>query len=67
MNIIIKQETEETDAPPAKIKKCTLNAPTQSLVKLLFDHDMFRDAMKSLDIGIYYIISNAFLWAFDHA
>jgi hypothetical protein len=28
-----------------------LDAPTQALMKLIFDHDMFKDAMKSFDIG----------------
>lgn len=38
-------------APSGPIEKCTLDAPTQSLVKLIFNHDMFQNAMKSFDIG----------------
>ncbi len=34
-----------------KTKASGLDKPTQDLVKLLFDNDMFRDAMKSMDIG----------------
>ena len=44
---------EETDAPPAKVKPCTLDSATRELVKLIFDTDMFRDTMKSMDIGEY--------------
>ena len=32
-------------------EKCTLDVPTQDLLKLIFNHDMFKDAMKSFDIG----------------
>ena len=42
---------EETDGPAATVRDCTLEKPTQALVKLLFDNDMFNDAMKSMDIG----------------
>ncbi|XP_019856101.1 PREDICTED: poly [ADP-ribose] polymerase 3-like [Amphimedon queenslandica] len=35
---------------PKKIKPCTLDKPTQNLVKLIFDNDMFREAMKTLEI-----------------
>lgn len=30
---------------------CTLDKETQSLVKLIFDHDMFKEAMANLEIG----------------
>ncbi|XP_048755793.1 protein mono-ADP-ribosyltransferase PARP3-like isoform X2 [Ostrea edulis] len=33
-------------------EKCTLDAPTQDLLKLIFNHDMFKDAMKSFDIDV---------------
>ena len=36
---------------PKRIKPCTLDRPTQDLVKLIFDNDMFREAMKTLEIG----------------
>lgn len=45
---------EETDAGPAipvKVKGCTLDKPTQELIKLIFDNDMFQSAMKKMDIG----------------
>lgn len=42
---------DEPDAPPAKVKSCSLDKPTQALIKLIFDNDMFRDAMKSMEIG----------------
>ncbi len=31
---------------------CKLEAKTQSLVKLLFDHDMFREAMAKMEIDV---------------
>lgn len=47
---------DEPDAPVAKpsgpTSPCTLDAPTQSLIKLIFDNDMFKDAMKSFDIDV---------------
>ena len=48
---LYSQIVEETDAPPVKIKACTLDKPTQDLVKLIFDKDMFQSAMKKLDVG----------------
>lgn len=48
-----KQEViEDVDTgKPKKVKACTLEKPTQELVKLIFDNDMFREAMKTLEIG----------------
>ena len=52
MIIFNLQEVEQTDTGrPVKIKMCMLAKPTQELVKLIFNHDMFKDAMKSLEIG----------------
>ena len=42
---------EETDAPARVVKPCCLDKPTQSLLKLIFDNDMFSEAMKSMEIG----------------
>lgn len=33
-----------------------LDAQTQWLMKFIFDNDMFRDAMKSMDIGMLAIV-----------
>ncbi len=33
------------------VKGCALDKPTQSLLKLVFDHDMFKNAMTSMDLG----------------
>ena len=41
---------EETDAP-ATIKPCSLDMSTQDLVKLIFNNDMFKEAMQSMEIG----------------
>lgn len=37
---------------PKKVKACTLEAKTAKLVKLLFDHDMFREAMANMEIDV---------------
>jgi poly [ADP-ribose] polymerase len=37
-------------AKPAGVLPCTLPGPTQSLIKLIFDHDMFKSAMESFEI-----------------
>ncbi|XP_048755792.1 protein mono-ADP-ribosyltransferase PARP3-like isoform X1 [Ostrea edulis] len=53
------EDEDETDAPAqaaskssGPTEKCTLDAPTQDLLKLIFNHDMFKDAMKSFDIDV---------------
>lgn len=43
---------DEPDGPLPVVKSCSLDKPTQSLIKLIFDNDMFKEAMKSLEIGI---------------
>lgn len=45
---------EETDAParPSVVRQCSLEKPTQSLISLIFDHDMFKSAMQSMEIGV---------------
>lgn len=35
-----------------KVAKCTLDTTTQALLKLIFDQDMFKDAMKKFDIDV---------------
>lgn len=43
---------DEVDAPPPSVtRQCSLDKPTQNLIKLIFDHDMFKSAMQSLEIG----------------
>ena len=42
---------EEVDAPKAVVKPCSLKKPTQDLVKLIFNNDMFKEAMQSMEIG----------------
>ena len=39
------------DGLKMKVAVSTLGKETQSLVKLIFDNDMFSDAMKNMDIG----------------
>ncbi|XP_076469646.1 protein mono-ADP-ribosyltransferase PARP3-like [Babylonia areolata] len=50
-------DDDVVDAGPAvksnqKVAKCTLDSTTQSLLKLIFDQDMFKDAMKKFDIDV---------------
>ena len=42
---------DEPDAGPRMVRTCSLDTPTQSLIRLLFDHDMFSNAMKCMEIG----------------
>lgn len=42
---------DETDSAEKVVKQCTLDKPTQALIKLIFDNDMFQEAMKSMEIG----------------
>jgi len=48
-----------TSGPARKMRPCTLDKPTQKLVDLIFDADMFQDAMKSFDIGEKFIFWHA--------
>lgn len=54
-----EEDEDDVDAGPAvaarsdqKVAKCTLDATTQTLLKLIFDKDMFKDAMKKFDIDV---------------
>ncbi|XP_062503131.1 protein mono-ADP-ribosyltransferase PARP3-like isoform X2 [Corticium candelabrum] len=40
---------DETDAPK-KVRPCKLDKQTQSLIKLIFDHDMFKEAMEKMEL-----------------
>ncbi|KAH3881504.1 protein mono-ADP-ribosyltransferase PARP3-like [Dreissena polymorpha] len=61
--LIEMADEDEVDAPAASVtvaaaasgKKTApskLDKPTQSLLQLIFDHDMFRDTMKKFDIDV---------------
>ena len=41
-------DQEEVDLP---VKPCSLDGPTQNLIKLIFDQDMFKTAMQNMEIG----------------
>lgn len=52
-------DEDTVDAGPApaarsdqKVASCKLDKTTQSLMKLIFDNDMFRDTMKNFDIDV---------------
>ena len=42
---------DEIDGVERVVADCTLDKSTQSLVKMIFDNDMFKEAMKQMDIG----------------
>ena len=42
---------DEPDAPPKKVKACSLDKPTQDLIRMIFDNDMFNNAMQKLELG----------------
>ena len=44
--------TTNDGGPPKKVLPCKLPEQTAKLVKLLFDHDMFREAMASMEIDV---------------
>ena len=49
----VKKEDDmmEVDGKVVKCEPSTLDEPTQKLIKLIFDEDMFKGAMKDFDIG----------------
>ena len=42
---------DKLDGVKRKVAACTLDKPTQDLVKLIFDNDMFKEAMQTFHIG----------------
>ena len=42
---------DEPDAPPKMVRQCSLDKPTQELVRMIFDNDMFNNAMQKLELG----------------
>jgi len=42
---------DQDEGPAPTMLPCTLDKSTQALVKLLFNPDMFTNALKSLEIG----------------
>ena len=47
--VIVKGD--EPDAPPKMVRQCSLDKPTQELVRMIFDNDMFNNAMQKLELG----------------
>ena len=45
---------DEPDAPPKIVRQCSLDKPTQELIKMIFDNDMFKEAMQTFHIGKYF-------------
>ncbi|XP_048756021.2 protein mono-ADP-ribosyltransferase PARP3-like [Ostrea edulis] len=52
MSLEDEDDTQAASKPPVPTEKCTLDAPTQALLKLVFDRDMFKNAMKSFDLDV---------------
>ena len=42
---------DEIDGVKKVVKPCTLDKETQALIKLIFDQDMFKEAMATMEIG----------------
>ncbi|XP_078001160.1 protein mono-ADP-ribosyltransferase PARP3-like [Glandiceps talaboti] len=45
-------ELDSGPAPVKKVGKCTLDKPTQDLVKLIFDNDMFKEQMANFELDV---------------
>lgn len=50
--LLFQAVTSKIADPNQKIAKSKLDSATQSLIKLIFDNDMFRDAMKNFEIDV---------------
>ena len=48
-----KLEALDQEEVDLAVKACSLDLPTQNLIKLIFDQDMFKSAMQNMEIGIY--------------
>jgi len=48
----VKPVKISTSTGPKTVKPCSLAKPTQSLIKLIFDNDMFKEQMKKFDIDV---------------
>lgn len=35
-----------------KILPCTMDSATESLIKFIFDNDMFKEAMERMNLGV---------------
>ena len=42
---------DEPDGPPKIVRQCSLDKPTQELMRMIFDNDMFNNAMQKLELG----------------
>jgi hypothetical protein len=51
--------TKPTNGVPSETKSCSLDPITAALVKLLFDHDMFKEALVNMEIGSTNTLLNA--------
>ena len=60
------EEKDEVDGSSSskKVKKvadCQLDLKTQNLIKLIFDNDMFKEAMTKFEIGLFLLHKQSFL------
>ena len=42
---------DEPDVSPKIVRECSLDKPTQELMRMIFDNDMFNNAMQKLELG----------------
>lgn len=48
----VQSQTAKGGSSAVKIRPCTLDKACQSLVRLIFDHDMFKESMKAFDLDV---------------
>jgi len=51
--VLAQQPASATREESTNYLPCTLDCSTQALIKLIFNNDMFNDALKNLEIGTY--------------
>ncbi|KAL3852915.1 hypothetical protein ACJMK2_016521 [Sinanodonta woodiana] len=49
---VVDAPAESMSTVDENVKECTLDKETQELIQLIFDNDMFSDAMKKFDIDV---------------
>ena len=51
-------ETDSGASASQKVADCTLDKPTQQLMKLIFDNDMFKEQMTKFELGKFLLHSH---------
>ncbi|XP_043933407.1 protein mono-ADP-ribosyltransferase PARP3 [Protopterus annectens] len=50
--VSVKTDTVDAGGVKKKVRPCTLDKPTQELISLIFSHDMFKEAMQTMNLDI---------------